>query len=467
VPYELETEAQILFERYGGFARGFKRNWYRVDCGSDGRAATHHGGAGKFGTGANMAYRRSLFDRIGYFDPALDVGTATNGGGDLEMFFRVLKAGYVLVYEPRAVVRHRHRREYAQLRTQITNNGIGFYSYLVRSALAYPDERFTLLRLGLWWLWWWNIRRLLISFVRPGRFPRDLILAELRGSFTGLGRYQQARCTAGKITATFGPLTPPIVTVPKECAWRQTVPKDPNAVAVRIIDLGQPLCALTDVTGYTNVRVFIASNGLLLSSVDIANHGQPISTAWLRDSIADRLTRNLVVPGANLSTASVPSSPLAALGRCPRPITDGAVAMPAKLPNDVSAFSASVVVATYDRPDGLRNCLRCLVAQKSPRQVEIVVVDNNPTSGLTPPIVAEFPNVVLVSEHRKGLSYARNAGISTSKGDIVITTDDDVTMPPDWLEKLVTPFARADVMIVTGNTLPLELETRAQRLFET
>ena len=79
-----------------------------MNCGE--RAATQHGGAGMFGTGANMAYRRSLFDKIGYFDPALDVGTATNGGGDLEMFFRVLKEGYVLVYEPRAVVRHRHRR---------------------------------------------------------------------------------------------------------------------------------------------------------------------------------------------------------------------------------------------------------------------------------------------------------------------------------------------------------------------
>ena len=73
-----------------------------------------------------MAYHHSLFDRIGGFDPALDVGTVTNGGGDLEMFFRVLQEGQTLVYEPSALVRHRHRRDYAQLRTQITNFGIGF-----------------------------------------------------------------------------------------------------------------------------------------------------------------------------------------------------------------------------------------------------------------------------------------------------------------------------------------------------
>jgi len=126
----------------------------------------------------------------------------------------------------------------------------------------------------------------------------------------------------------------------------------------------------------------------------------------------------------------------------------------------------SVVVATLDRPDDLRECLCCLAAQASPRPVEIIVVDNNPDSGLTPPVVAEFPGVTLVDERRKGLAYARNRGFIASRGEIVVATDDDVRMPPDWLEKLLAPFARPDVMVVTGNVLPLELETAAQRLFE-
>jgi hypothetical protein len=92
VPYELETEAQFLFEMYGGFGRGFERKWYQVE--PDSKMPWRYLGTGQFGTGANMAYRRSLFAQIGYFDPALDVGTVTNGGGDLEMFFRVLKHGH-------------------------------------------------------------------------------------------------------------------------------------------------------------------------------------------------------------------------------------------------------------------------------------------------------------------------------------------------------------------------------------
>jgi glycosyltransferase involved in cell wall biosynthesis len=196
---EIDVEPQRLFEAYGGFGRGFDRQHHRVDTVSREKAARRHAGAGRFGTGANMAFRRRVFDRLGLFDPALDVGTPTNGGGDLEMFFRVLKEGGTLVYEPRAIVRHRHRRTYQQLRTQIANNGIGFYSHLVRSARAYPDERGAIVRLGAWWFAWWNLRRLGQSLVKPSVFPRDLVLAELFGSIKGLTRYSRAlRETEGR-----------------------------------------------------------------------------------------------------------------------------------------------------------------------------------------------------------------------------------------------------------------------------
>ena len=206
VPDELVTRAQVLFEKYGGFGRGFSRRYATADRPE--HAASQHGGTGKFGTGANMAFRRSVFDSIGLFDPALDVGTVTNGGGDLEMFFRVIRAGHLLVYEPRAVVRHRHRREYSQLRTQLTNHGTGFYAYLVRSAVAHPEDRGAFVRLALWWLWHWNLRRLIASLRSSRRFPVDLIVAELWGSLVGLRRYFVARRRAAAILKEYGPQEP-------------------------------------------------------------------------------------------------------------------------------------------------------------------------------------------------------------------------------------------------------------------
>jgi O-antigen biosynthesis protein len=188
VPLELETRAQVLFELYGGFGRGFKRVWHRA-----GPTSTQHLGAGRFGTGANMAFRRTLLERLGGFDPALDVGTVTNGGGDIEMFFRILQEGYLLVYEPAAIVRHRHRSDYEALHTQMTNHGVGFFSYAVRSVLAYPDQLLGFARYTAWWLRSWILRRLMGCIVRPGRFPADLVLAELKGGLIGLTRYSRAR----------------------------------------------------------------------------------------------------------------------------------------------------------------------------------------------------------------------------------------------------------------------------------
>jgi GT2 family glycosyltransferase len=207
VPDEIDVEPQRLFEKYGGFGRGFDRQYYRVDTAAGERAATRHGGSGRFGTGASMAFRKTTFERIGLFDPALDVGTPTNGGGDLEMFFRVLKSGGTLVYEPAAVVRHRHRRSYEKLREQITNNGTGFFAYLTRSAKAYPDERPALVRLGAWWLYWWSLRRTARWFVRRD-FPLGLILAELRGSIAGPFRYAPADRQAKSLASSFGPQRP-------------------------------------------------------------------------------------------------------------------------------------------------------------------------------------------------------------------------------------------------------------------
>jgi GT2 family glycosyltransferase len=198
-PLELETESQQLFEQYGGFGRGFERQWYRLEPEDRAQAVRRFGWSGMFGTGANMAFRRSVFEQVGTFDPALDVGTVTNGGGDIEMFFRLACDGHALVYEPEALVWHRHRRDYASLRTQIANNGVGFSAYMVRCALANADLRIEFGRMWLRWLRDWHLRRVVRSFRGKERFPRDMIFAELWGFFVGLRRYQRANLTAVQV----------------------------------------------------------------------------------------------------------------------------------------------------------------------------------------------------------------------------------------------------------------------------
>ena len=457
VPYELETEPQLIFEKYGGFGRGFVRRWYRPSDAERSKLAMLHAGSGKFGTGANMAYRRSVFGEIGIFDPALDVGTVTNGGGDLDMFFRVLKFGHTLVYEPAAMVRHRHRRDFEHLHTQIANNGIGFYSHLVRNAIEFPEERRGLAKLAWWWLREWNMRRWLQSKFRPVEIPHELISAELKGSFAGLFRYPKAKKRAQELSMESGELVLDDSINPAS-AQQRIIPQE--GVAVRTWEITGEPAAIDDVNDYDLTRVIVTFAGNAIADVAIKNLRCSISADRIADEAVQYLGMSLLDPDSSQSGALIWSQAMADLKKFAI-VADGNSS-----DRRVQRLSASVVIATCDRPEALRECLGSLSKQKTIHSFEIIVVDNHPASGLTAPVVAEFPGVRKIDEVRAGLSFARNAGFAASKGEILVCTDDDVTVPPDWLENLLKPFDRSDVVMVTGHVLPLELETRSQIEFE-
>ena len=492
VPYELETEAQVLFEEYGGFGRGFEQKWYQYKPGQKRRWQWL--GAGQYGTGASMAYRRSVFEEIGYFDPALDVGTPTNGGGDLEMFCRVLKAGYALVYEPKAVIHHRHRREYAQLRRQISFNG-SVYALWFSIALAYPEELISCLKMAVWWMLHWNVRRTIIASLHKTQFPKDLILAEFWGAFDGMASYFKATKQVEKIVKEHGWQTDKPLSIryrPSATHKKLNTPQH-EGIAIRQIELSQPLKPLAGLENYSQIRLFVSWHNSPFGYFDYANQNRNVSVQTLAHLLVENYGSKLLDlpelsihgvgllkagmnPLSNSSQSSGGADPSVlrfnnswdvvwskAVQTIARAYQLSDKAPLPELPDDVSV---SVVVATFDRPDDLRNCLHHLTVQQTKRLVEIVVVDNHPESGLTPPVVQDFPGVVLVTEPRQGLAYARNTGFIASRGDILIATDDDVTVPPDWIDKLVKPFTRADVMIVTGNVLPIELETKYQQAFE-
>jgi O-antigen biosynthesis protein len=459
VPYELESEAQQLFERYGGQTSGFKRRWYQADIRAGKPLAAVHGSAGNF-AGANMVYRRDIFERIGYFDPALGVGTVSIGGEDLEMFFRVLKGGYTLVYEPNAVVRHCHRRDYDSLRRQIKTWGTGFFPYIVSSAATFPDERVALIRMGVGWFYV-KVRAVLASLMYPNRL-RHLRITELATLLRGLFCYRRAQSIVAEIIKTYG--TPAYLAASKKFISRAFAPNYKERTAVRLVDVAKPLQALADVADYSMTRCFVHCGDTPIGTAEISNLGEPIGVTRLREVLVEQFVSRLLDPYGGRQSDLLEIEALAALER--HLVYDGSdnqMEDPECLPDD---YTVSIIIATYDRPEDLRNCLRSLMRQKSTRAKEVIVVDNNPSSGLTPPVMTDFPQVILLNEPRQGTSYARNAGISASTGDFIVTLDDDEIVPPNWLERLLASFVRSDVMVVAGNVLPLELETPAQHLFE-
>jgi cellulose synthase/poly-beta-1,6-N-acetylglucosamine synthase-like glycosyltransferase len=92
-----------------------------------------------FAQTANAAYRRVVFERVGLFDPTLV------SGGDLDLSWRMQRAGWGLAYAPGAVIRHRHRRTFGGLVRMYAKNGHGaallgerYPSYAAYQSLRVP-----------------------------------------------------------------------------------------------------------------------------------------------------------------------------------------------------------------------------------------------------------------------------------------------------------------------------------------
>ncbi|OIJ67794.1 glycosyltransferase [Streptomyces mangrovisoli] len=144
VPAELETAAQQALERQGGFAKGYlPRTWSLSDPPAD---PLFPFTAGRFGSGANMAFRTGTLRALGGFDTATGAGTPGRGGDDLLAFFRVLTAGHTLAYQPSAIVWHRHRRTGDAVAAQAFGYGAGLGAYLTGALLHDPRRLPALLR---------------------------------------------------------------------------------------------------------------------------------------------------------------------------------------------------------------------------------------------------------------------------------------------------------------------------------
>ena len=187
VPATLETEAEREFEWYGGMGKGAER---RLMCGAA-MSAWQKLGAQAVGVGANMAFRRGVFDRVGNFDEAIGPGTVTLGADDLDFFHRVLCEGLTLRYEPAALVRHKHRRTVADLRLQIFANGCSYSVYLMKIWSRRTVPRRDVAAFAAWWFAGRFGTALFRLIARPG-VRCQLAWEEVRGAMRAPAAYRRA-----------------------------------------------------------------------------------------------------------------------------------------------------------------------------------------------------------------------------------------------------------------------------------
>ncbi len=184
LPFEFEHEAQEKFEHYCGFSRGMNRKVFKADI-------VPPIAAGSIGAGASMGVRRDLALELKMFEIELDAGTATKSGGDSYAFYRLLRAGYDAVYEPRALAWHRHRRTMSEVDDTLYGYSVGVYCFWFSCLFRHRD--WTVLRAAPSWFFHHHLK-LVMRFLRGDRSrPWKLIAAEVRGVLDAPAAYWKSR----------------------------------------------------------------------------------------------------------------------------------------------------------------------------------------------------------------------------------------------------------------------------------
>ena len=96
----------------------------------------------------------------------------------------------------------------------------------------------------------------------------------------------------------------------------------------------------------------------------------------------------------------------------------------------------SVIIPTYNRADLVQEALASVKAQTF-RDFEIVVVDDGGTDGTCEVLSAWRETRVLRHPGRRGVSAARNTGITAARGQWLAFLDSDDLWLPDKLARQI------------------------------
>jgi GT2 family glycosyltransferase len=200
LPAELATPAQLLLEQHGGFDKGYDLTVFDTGVNRPDDPLFPFT-AGRLGSGANMAFDAVILRALGGFDTAIGIGTFARGGDDLAAFFRVV-FDHQLVYQPAAVVWHRHHRDMSAVQNQAYGYGVGLGAYLTSVLVGNPRTWAALL--------WRLPRGLRYAFSARsarnlGRYdglPAELSRLERRGLMLGPVAYAVSRARTRRRAAT-------------------------------------------------------------------------------------------------------------------------------------------------------------------------------------------------------------------------------------------------------------------------
>ena len=125
-----------------------------------------------------------------------------------------------------------------------------------------------------------------------------------------------------------------------------------------------------------------------------------------------------------------------------------------------SDMKVSFIIPAYNEEAYLPECLSSLQTEVRKNgggiETEIIVVDNA-SEDRTADVAGRFPEVTVLSEKKKGVQNARQAGFEKSTGDIVVFFDADTVVPSGWITLMKKEFEGEGIVAVTGPYLYYDL----------
>ena len=92
----------------------------------------------------------------------------------------------------------------------------------------------------------------------------------------------------------------------------------------------------------------------------------------------------------------------------------------------------SVIIPTYNRAPALREAIESVLAQRY-SDLELIVVDDGSADGTEEAVAPYLPHLTYLCQEHRGVSAARNRGITHAQGDYLAFLDSDDLWLPDKL----------------------------------
>ncbi len=110
----------------------------------------------------------------------------------------------------------------------------------------------------------------------------------------------------------------------------------------------------------------------------------------------------------------------------------------------IKSNDVSVIIPTLNRGKTIKRAIKSVLLQTC-LPGEIIIVDNGSTDDTKKIIQSSFPQVNLIKEKKRGVSFARNSGIKQAKGNWVAFLDSDDEWHSQKLETQINCYNKSKI----------------------